>query len=632
MQANQLNKNTKNDSMAPLSSKSEQILALEDAARKDPQNSQILTRLGRLLVESQKFDKAVGVHQKIFELEPHDPRNSNSLGVTLMIAGYQTQAIEYLKKAASLAPDNFVFKANLGKAYMMARQWREALECIDHVLAMSGGNGSEQLAALRQECLANLPAASQETHDAVSQNISEAGIRNEGVAEAKPQQDTLVPEQQTGLAQESVSFSSIDTSDKSQLKKSVFASLADRATEILKDKKILHAPFEIAGNMARCVRYLREMGIEADDANYYDTWLQFKNSISLNINSMPENQRLQAIGEFAAKAMDKYDIFHFHFGQSLFPDLRDLPELARRGKKILFSFWGSDQRSPEVSFYNQAKFLGFDPPKPYYLTLRNYSIHKVVNRYADMIYAATGVPRGFFNQGTSDTSQWDIESKNRYKDLGLINKDPDKLYVLHAPTNASLKGTNMLVGLLQECVDEGMPIQLISFGRRPLDEARKLYAYADCAIDQVGAGTFGLFSIEMMCWEIPVLVYQTDLFRRVRNNPPVISITKENFKENILKLVEWKRSGQLREHGQICRKYATEHCDIDRVGIPNYVSAYCDIIEGKKIKQYINKSWYEEEFKLQSGVKSDFYRYMIEKNVFQQIGMEIPQYDHKLYS
>ena len=159
MPANQSNINRENELKILSGTKSEQILALKEAASKDEGNSQTLSKLGQLLVSSQKFDEAVKVYQKIYDLDPNDPRSSNSLGVVLMIAGYQAPSIEYLAKAVSLAPDNLVFKANLGKAHMMARHWREAVDCFNSVLSIPGAQNSGQLIELREECLANISAA-----------------------------------------------------------------------------------------------------------------------------------------------------------------------------------------------------------------------------------------------------------------------------------------------------------------------------------------------------------------------------------------------------------------------------------------------------------------------------------------
>ncbi|NVL89468.1 MAG: tetratricopeptide repeat protein [Desulfobacterales bacterium] len=399
----------------------------------------------------------------------------------------------------------------------------------------------------------------------------------------------------------------------------------------LSGKKILHAPFEIAGNMARISRFLRAQNVDAISANYYDSWLKYKCDINLNINNLPESERHKTIDDFAKEAIDKYDIFHFHFTHSLYPDFRDLEELKQKGKKILFSFWGSDQRSPEWILYHQAKFLGYNPPKPFFNTLQQYHTHKLINRYADVMFGTTCIPRGIFIPGYADTSEWNLVEKERMLRRRIIEKDSGKTYFVHAPTSHWKKGSQIILKLLEECKKDGMPIEILFVSQVPPERAKQIYAYADYGIDHVGVGTFGLFGVEMLCWQTPVLVYHIDLFDRIRNSPPIIRITKDNFKSQIAKCIEMKESGEIVELGKKGQKWAIENVDIS-LGLPEYLRIYRNLVEGKQIKQYVNRSWYEQEYRLQSGVKSKFYRYMIEENVFDELQMQAPDYDRRLYT
>lgn len=567
-----------------------------------PGNAEAAWRLGNLMLKKGHLAQVGELLIQAAQFNQENHALHNLAGMALIQSGETQKALAFFQRAADVAPGNPSYQANLGKCMFLVEEWDQARQHLELALPHVRPAEAKEIQGLLDKIVGQHP-------EGVSASVQERPPLGQPSCLSIPP----TPNPRQGAQANPY----VDPDD--------ISALAGHA--------VINGPSEIVGILERLVRHLRQVGVQSLSVNYgYNSWANYNCDINLDITKKPPQEAMRLVKALFHEALERFDVFHYHYARTYLPNLEDLDHLKQRDKKVVFSFYGNDQRSLEVYYYNQAKFLGYDPPKPYYLTVPLYNVHRMINRYADMIYSATGVPRGFFNQGTADTAQWDIKDKHHHLNLGLMDKDPDKLYVLHAPTDASLKGSGMLVGLLHECIDEGMPVQAISFGRRPLAEIKKLYAYADCAIDQVGAGTFGLFGIEMMCWEIPVLVYQTDLFRRVRNNPPVISITKENFKENILKLVEWKRSGQLKEFGHSCRKYAIENCDIARVGIPNYVSVYRDILEGKKVMQYINKSWYEEEFKLHSGFKSDFYRYMIENNVFQKIGTEIPQYDHKLYS
>ncbi|MCK4657222.1 MAG: glycosyltransferase, partial [candidate division Zixibacteria bacterium] len=380
----------------------------------------------------------------------------------------------------------------------------------------------------------------------------------------------------------------------------------------------------------RFARYLRQANVNATSANYYDSWLNYRCDVNLRVSSMNEQERNEVIDQFAKRAIEDYDIFHFHFAHSLYPDFRDLKELRAKDKKILFSFWGSDARCPEWIMYQQARFLGHRPPRPYALSRQLYQAHKMIDLYADVLIGLESLPRGIWVPGFADTAQWDLKDKQTYLDKNLVTKESGKTYFVHAPSNQFKKGSAILLRLLKECRDDGMPIEIICINQMEPSKAREIYAYADYAIDQVGVGTYGLFGVEMMCWKIPVLVYQIELFDRLRGNAPVIRITRENFKSQIERCIQMKDNGEVEELGATSRKWAIEKEDIN-IAIPEFLRIYRDLLDGKQIPQNINRAWYEEEARMQSGFKSEFYKYMKEQDVFTEMGITVPKYDPQLY-
>ena len=385
--------------------------------------------------------------------------------------------------------------------------------------------------------------------------------------------------------------------------------------------------------MARICRFLRRYGVKAVDVNYHDTWLNYQCSVNLRVNELPEEEQFRAIDVFAKEAIEKYDIFHFHFGRSLYRDFRDLEILKSKGKKIVFSFWGSDQRSPEWIYYQQAKFLGYNPPKPYFFTKAHYNLHKYINCFADVLLGSTCIPRGLWIPGQIDINEWSIDEKLRIKKQCSINKKAGKVYFLHAPSKNWKKGSQLIMNELKTLQEEGLPIEVLYVSRLRQEEARKVYAFADFVIDQVGIGTFGLLGIEMMSWKIPVLAYQTKLFDRIRNYPPVIKITKDNFKNKILHCIDMKLNDaeKYESLSEACRQWALVNADISQ-SIDQYISIYGDLANDRVVKQYPNLSWYREEAKYQSGFRSDFYDYMNRENVFEQLGIRSVEIDDSLYN
>ena len=404
-----------------------------------------------------------------------------------------------------------------------------------------------------------------------------------------------------------------------------------QAVEALAGRKIIHLPFEIAGNMRRITGFLRGHGVDATSANYYDNWLRYKCDINLGLSNLPAEQQAQKLAGFANELLSKYDIFHFHFGHSIFPDLRDLDALRQKGKKIVFSFWGSDMRSPEWLLYNFAKFLGHNPPKPYPFTLDQYLKIKHICRYAHVTLASPFIPNWIYIPGLIDVSEWTLADKAAVLKKVDFQKDSRKTYFLHAPSSEWKKGSVIVKQVLEQCKREGMPIETIYLNQLPAEEAKKYYAQADFAIDQLTSGTFGLFGAEMMSWEIPILTYKDSWWDCLRGVSPAVGLTLANFKEQIAHCIRLKQSGELADLGARSRQWVKKNVDMP-IWLPHHLVIYALLASDLAVPHYINQTWLAFEGLLQKGHKSDFFRYMNEQNVFAQMSVSYTKYDKRLYN
>ena len=234
--------------------------------------------------------------------------------------------------------------------------------------------------------------------------------------------------------------------------------------------------------------------------------------------------------------------------------------------------------------------------------------------------------------GFVDTQEWGLEEKRRLLALKLIDKDPQKLYVLHAPSVGWKKGSSYILPVLEKMKAQGLPLELLYISGVEPEEAKRLYAYADVVVDQVSIGTFGLFAIEMMCWETPVLVYHTPFHDRTRDYPPVLKVnTQQDLEQMLERAIAMKATGELAEIGRQSRRWALEHTDV-RPTITELVRIYGELLEGRTIPQHVDLGWYQQEQRLQKGEKSDFYRYMREEGVFRAMGATLNEYDKRLYT
>src|SRR5690625_5158420 len=97
------------------------------------------------------------------------------------------------------------------------------------------------------------------------------------------------------------------------------------------------------------IRSLRAQGIDATACHFYANRYQFESDICLNLQDYPKHKRLEKIQKFFKKAIEDYDVFHFHFGGTFFPDKRDLELLHKAGKKMVVHHRGSDARILSVA-------------------------------------------------------------------------------------------------------------------------------------------------------------------------------------------------------------------------------------------------------------------------------------------
>jgi len=523
-----------------------------------------------------RLEEARGVFEQILEQEPQNAEVLNNLGVICFQTNQTQKAWKYIEQSLGLKPDYFYALDNLIRIAEASGKFAELIPLLHTFKTHVQGN--RQLTEF-------LGTVEKRATIAMKKNIA-------------PLKPVIFPDRPF--------------------------------PQQLKDCRILNAPFEIAGNMGLISRKLKARGLNVTSVNYYDSWLKYQCDLNLKLNNQSAEKAKQLMEQFAAKAKGEYDIFHFHFLHSLYPDLRELDELKQRGKKIIFSFWGSDQRSPEWVMYQQARFLGYRPPKPYFLTRELYLKQKKINQYADVMFGITCIPRGLRPLGFAETEKWSLEEKKRIQKKYPMHKGKHKVIFLHAPTNNFKKGSAIIMNLLKECQNEGMPLDMMLVSGKEPKDAKRLFAHADFAIDQLGAGTFGLFGLEMMCWQIPVLVYQTKLFDDLRGNPPVIHVTKDNFRQQIAACIEMKKSSKYGELTKKARHWAMRNADIEH-GIDQYIYVYRELQEGRRVPQYVNPAWFREEQRMQKGIKSEFYRYMDENRVFDEIGMRPKQYDKQLY-
>ena len=354
--------------------------------------------------------------------------------------------------------------------------------------------------------------------------------------------------------------------------------------------RVLHCPFNVAGNPQGLAVAERELGLE-----------------SWNVCCTPNrthvaDEQLGAEGDgllrrqwqrcrVLARALRSYDVIHFNFGSPLFPvwyppsspqmrgkgrlsrtiyslqsrllEFRDLQLLKRAGVGIVFTYQGDDARQGDYCRKNFEVTFANEVGPEYYEDTDDRNKARVIARigeFADRIYAVNPdllhvLPSGsrFVPYSSVDPRKWRMDDTP----AGTENRRP---VVVHAPTHRTVKGTKYLLEAVRRLQEEDrLDFEFLLVEGLTQVEAAKLYRRADLLVDQLLAGWYGALAVELMSLGKPVVSYvrDTDLVNipaQMRADLPIISATPQTI-YTVLKSYLTTERHQLAEVGRRGRAY-----------------------------------------------------------------------------
>src|SRR5688500_781682 len=284
--------------------------------------------------------------------------------------------------------------------------------------------------------------------------------------------------------------------------------------------RILHAPSNIAGIAGLLACAQRDLGYDATSVEY--VWHEYKfgadRTLGLSRDANPA-VKLAKVGRFALEALRRYDVFHFYFGNTLFPyPFPDLPVLRALGKKIVFHFCGCDvrQRTTTLAKYEVSGChecvslvcLGKRHPDPAWADVSIVSTPDLL----EFVPGATLMP------GPVDLTRWTPRPPRTVP----ISRD-DPVRVLHAPSDREIKGTRYLLDALERLKGEGYPLELLMLEGVPHEQVVEYCGQADIAVDQLMIGAYGTVAIEMMAKGVPVVCrIRDDLRHHYPDDLPIV--------------------------------------------------------------------------------------------------------------
>lgn len=280
---------------------------------------------------------------------------------------------------------------------------------------------------------------------------------------------------------------------------------------------------------------------------------------------------------FFLKSLFRYDVFYFISGETILSRrLRrfELKTYKLLGKRVVFNFVGSDIRSENYLIWKQTNIYDYlqgksAPPKSE--DFQKKLIDDAL-RYADSILVSTPDLLEITPQATYFPVVYDIENlAAEIESIEEPEKDPNKIYILHSPSNTGTKGTAIINDVLEKIKREfPAAVELI----RPYNEKNyelthsvsryklfQLMKQADIVIDQMVIGWYGLQSIEALITGKTVVCYiEKNLEKFLFEDCPIVTTDVLSLEQTLKNCMAERQMGILpdkRKQIEWLKKYHT---------------------------------------------------------------------------
>jgi len=292
--------------------------------------------------------------------------------------------------------------------------------------------------------------------------------------------------------------------------------------------KVLHGTTNIANQASIYSKGLNAIGVDSTSVEYVDWFTKFPTDLRFTTQS--------EINEFYNRAVQEYDTFHFHWGNTLNPGKYDLPLLQGLGKKLYMNFWGSECRqlsiAKRINPYIRVKIHTEELiRKPLELMaeyiptaiVADYELDQYVRPYFKNVVQ---LPQAIV---CDDYPVCEVPAR-------------EELIIVHAPTAPKVKGTEDLFKAVQKLSGEGYKFGVEYIQGMAHDDVKKHYANADVIVDSLTEGVYGLLAIECMSMGKPVIGWITEDAKAYYketygSEPPMVSANPDTIYDRLKEML-----------------------------------------------------------------------------------------------
>lgn len=385
--------------------------------------------------------------------------------------------------------------------------------------------------------------------------------------------------------------------------------------------RVLHLPTSVGGGPSGLSEQLRQLGIESKVWTIDQNFLNYRVDRVLTSPNEPVILQMLKVLWAGTYVFGRWDVIHFNYGSTLFsnggkllamrPGISIRGRIARAVTAVLGGIAAVMQRL-ELAILRARRIPVFVHYQGDDVRQSDYSL-----QHFD-ISIATQVPPGFYPPGSDEWKRRQVALMARHA-AKIYAVNPDLLHVLpssaefvpyghvdvqdwtprytqndhevltfaHAPSNRSVKGTDLILSALGELESEGYRFTLDLIEGVSNDEALARYAEADVVIDQLFAGWYGGVALEAMALGKPVVVYLREsdfhfLPEAMVQDLPFIRATPATIKQVLKEILESPRA-DLVDRARQSRAYVERWHD-PRVIAERISADYRQAIESVKGK------------------------------------------------
>jgi len=277
---------------------------------------------------------------------------------------------------------------------------------------------------------------------------------------------------------------------------------------------------------------------------------------------------LEQLHNFFLERWDAYDVFHFTWFMSFLPDNLDVEFLRRSGRLVYFQIHGCF-----IQYHNKVLVELTERGESVADMCRHCKLMGWREEYFERWHRAiTHANRVFVtNPNVSHcSSNFEYLPSPLQESLAALPLAPPRtrrpnepLIILHAPSNAYIKGTPHVKRAVGELQKEGYNVELRIIQNLSRAEAMSRYGDADIFVEQIHLGSYGNAALEAMAHGVPVISSNHPVHAHLAPGCPIVHADPITLTDRLRELVV---NPQLREElGKKCYSWVRKFHSRERI-------------------------------------------------------------------